>query len=81
MISLSDLVTLAKAGWSPKATKEVLEMFQTIPEAKEAEVKTEGDKVEIKKEETPSPAEVTPIPEDKSQDDAIAKLKELLKEE
>lgn len=78
MISLSDLVTLAKAGWSPKATKEVLEMFQTIPEAKEAEIKTDGDKVEIKKDETPSP---TPTPADESQDDAIAKLKELLKEE
>ena len=79
MVSLSDLVTLAKAGWSPKATKEVLEMFQTIPEAKEAEIKTEGGKAEIKKEETPSPA---PTPDEKSQeDDAIAKLKELLKEE
>lgn len=78
MISLSDLVTLAKAGWSPKATKEVLEMFQTIPEAKEAEIKSNGDKVEIKKDETPSP---TPTPADESQDDAIAKLKELLKEE
>lgn len=79
MISLSDLVTLAKAGWSPKATKEVLEMFQTIPEAKEAEIKSNGDKVEIKKDETPSPDEKKP--EDESQDDAIAKLKELLKEE
>lgn len=78
MISLSDLVTLAKAGWSPKATKEVLEMFQTIPEAKEAEIKSNGDKVEIKKDETPSP---TPEAADESQDDAIAKLKELLKEE
>ena len=78
MISLSDLVTLAKAGWSPKAVKETVEMFQTIPEAKGAEIKSEGDKVEIKKEETPSP---TPTPADESQDDAIAKLKELLKEE
>ena len=78
MVSLSDLVTLAKAGWSPKATKEVLEMFQTIPEAKEAEIKSNGDKVEIKKDETPSPDEK---PADESQDDAIAKLKELLKEE
>ena len=78
MISLPDLVTLAKAGWSPKATKEVLEMFQTIPEAKEAEIKSNGDKVEIKKDETPSPDEK---PADESQDDAIAKLKELLKEE
>ena len=77
MISLSDLVTLAKAGWTPTATKEVLEMFETIPEAKEAEIKTEGDKVEIKKEETPS--EVTP--ETKSQEDAIETLKSLLKEE
>lgn len=79
MISLSDLVTLAKAGWSPKATKEVLEMFQTIPEAKGAEIKSDGDKAEIKKDETPSPDEKKP--EDESQDDAIAKLKELLKEE
>lgn len=79
MISLSDLVTLAKAGWNPKEVKEVLEMFQTIPEAKEAEIKSDGDKAEIKKkDETPSPDEK---PEDESQDDAIAKLKELLKEE
>lgn len=78
MISLSDLVTLAKAGWNPKEVKEVLEMFQTIPEAKEAEIKSDGDKVEIKKDETPSPDKK---PEDESQDDAIAKLKELLKEE
>ena len=77
MISLSDLVTLAKAGWNPKEVKEVLEMFQTIPEAKEAEIKAEGDKVEIKKEETPSPEK----PEAKSQDDAIETLKTLLKEE
>lgn len=78
MISLSDLVTLAKAGWNPKEVKEVLEMFQTIPEAKEAEVKSDGDKADIKKEEAPSP---DPKPEEKPQDDAIAKLKELLKEE
>lgn len=76
MVSLSDLVTLAKAGWNPKEVKEVLEMFQTIPEAKEAEVKSDGDKAEIKKDETPSPE---PKQEDMSQD-AIAKLKELLKE-
>lgn len=80
MISLSDLVTLAKAGWSPKAVKETIELFQTVPEAKGAEVKTDGDKAEIKKkDETPSPDEKKP--EDESQDDAIAKLKELLKEE
>ena len=78
MLSLSDLVTLAKAGWSPKAVKETIELFQTVPEAKGAEIKTDGDKAEIKKDETPSP---TPTPADESQDDAIAKLKELLKEE
>lgn len=79
MISLSDLVTLAKAGWSPKAVKETVELFQTVPEAKEAEIKSDGDKVEIKKkDETTSPDEK---PADESQDDAIAKLKELLKEE
>lgn len=77
MISLSDLVTLAKAGWTPTATKEVLEMFQTIPEAQEAEVKAEGDKVEIKKESEPAPSET---PTDKTQD-AIEALKTLLKED
>ena len=77
MISLSDLVTLAKAGYGPKQVKELVELFQTVPEVKEAEVTADG-KVEIKKEETPSPA---PEPEEKSQEDAIEVLKNLLKEE
>lgn len=78
MISLSDLVTLAKAGWTPHATKEVLEMFQTVPEAKEAEVKPKEDgTVEIEKKDEEKKEEVSP----KTEDDDLAKLVKLLKEE
>lgn len=79
MISLSDLVTLAKAGWTPHATKEVLELFQTVPEAKDAEVKPKDDgTAEIeKKDEEEKKEEVTP----KTEDDDLAKLVQLLKED
>lgn len=85
MISLSDLVTLAKAGWTPHATKEVLELFQTVPEAKDAEVKPKEDG-------TAEIAKTTPITEKKEEEidfpntpkqeeDDLAKLVSLLKEE
>ena len=51
MISLSDLVTLAKAGYGPKQVKELIEVFQTEPSVKDAEVKmTDKGTPEIKKE-------------------------------
>ena len=52
MVSLQDLVTLAKAGWTPKQTKEILEMIETSPRVKEAEPEKLKD-VEINKEEEP----------------------------
>lgn len=38
----ADLVTLAKAGWSPKQVKELLEMCETSPEVKKAELPKEA---------------------------------------
>ena len=38
----ADLVTLAKAGWSPKQVKELLEMCETSPKVKEAELPKEA---------------------------------------
>lgn len=73
MVSLQDLVALAKAGWTPKQTKEILEMIETSPKVKEAEPKDLND-VEIKKEE--------PIEEPKKAEevDPLEQLKNLLEE-
>lgn len=73
MVSLQDLVALAKAGWTPKQTKEILEMIETSPKVKEAEPKDLND-VEIKKEE--------PIKEPKKAEevDPLEQLKNLLEE-
>lgn len=38
----ADLVTLAKAGWSPKQVKELLEMCETSTKVKEAELPQEA---------------------------------------
>lgn len=38
----ADLVTLAKAGWSPKQVKELLEMCETSPKVQEAELPKEA---------------------------------------
>ena len=73
MVSLQDLVTLAKAGWTPKQTKEILEMIETSPKVKEAEPeKLKG--VDINKEE--------PIakPEKVEEVDPLEQLKNILEE-
>lgn len=77
-MKISDIVTLAKAGYTPKDVLKLLEVIETSPEVKnaEADVKDDGD-VEIKKEE---PKEETKK-EDSSEDDDIQKLVKLLKEE
>lgn len=50
MISLSDLVSLAKAGYGPKQVKDLIEVFQTDPSVKDAETKmTDNGTPEIKK--------------------------------
>ncbi len=74
MVSLQDLVTLAKAGWTPKQTKEILEMIETSPRVKEAEPEKLKD-VEINKEEEPiaKPKKVEEV-------DPLEQLKNILEE-
>lgn len=74
MVSLQDLVTLAKAGWTPKQTKEILEMIETSPKVKEAEPEKLKD-VEINKEE-----KTTTKPEKVKEVDPLEQLKNILEE-
>lgn len=78
-MKISDIVTLAKAGYTPKDVLKLLEVIETSPEVKkaEADVKDDGD-VEIKKEE---PKEEPEKKEEDSSEDDIQKLVKLLKEE
>lgn len=74
MVSLQDLVTLAKAGWTPKQTKEILEMIETSPKVKEAEPeKLKG--VEINEE-----GESITKPETVEEVDPLEQLKNILEE-
>lgn len=76
MISINDLVTLAKAGWTPKQVKEVYEMVSTSPTVdKEAAPEKLKEEVEIKE------VEELPKPEKPVEDDSIETLKKLLMEE
>lgn len=47
--SIQDLVTLASSGWTPKATKEVLEMISTMPDTSVApeELKAKSEIKEV----------------------------------
>lgn len=74
MVSLQDLVALAKAGWTPKQTKEILEMIETSPRVKEAEPEKLKD-VEINKEEEPIAK-----PEKVEEVDPLEQLKNILEE-
>ena len=74
MVSLQDLVTLAKAGWTPKQTKEILEMIETSPRVKEAEPEKLKD-VEINKEEEPIAK-----PEKVEEVDPLEQLKNILEQ-
>lgn len=74
MVSLQDLVTLAKAGWTPKQTKEILEMIETSPKVKEAEPEKLKD-VEINKEKEPIAK-----PEKVEEVDPLDQLKNILEE-
>lgn len=49
-MKFNDLVALAKAGYSPKDVKDLLEMCETDPATKEADVSTVVE--ETKKEDT-----------------------------
>ena len=74
MVSLQDLVTLAKAGWTPKQTKEILELIETSPKVKEAEPEKLKD-VDINKEEEPIAK-----PEKVEEVDPLEQLKNILEE-
>lgn len=76
-MKISDIVALAKAGYTPKDVMKLLEVVETSPEVKEvkAEISDAGD-VEIKKEEPKAEPEA---PEAKQDD--IDLLVNLLKEE
>ena len=74
MVSLQDLVTLAKAGWTPKQTKEILEMIETSPGIKEADPEKLKD-VEINKEEEPIAK-----PEKVEEVEPLEQLKNILEE-
>lgn len=74
-MKIADIVALAKAGYSPKQVKELLEMVETSPAVKEATVE------EVINKET---ATETKKPEEGSKDevkDAVQTLIDILKEE
>lgn len=77
-MKISDIVALAKAGYTPKDVLKLIEMVETSPEVKkaEAEVKDDGN-VEIKKVEEPKEEEKA---QPQGQDD-IETLINLLKED
>lgn len=77
-MKISDIVTLAKAGYGPKDVLKLLEAVETSPEVKKVEAvldKDTGD-VEIKKEDV-----VDPQPDEKKEEatDDIDTLVNLLK--
>ena len=82
MISLSDLVALAKAGYGPKQVKELIEVFQTDPKVKDAKIET-GDqgKPEIKDGPKPDGKNDDPKPAEGGKEDDIAELIKLIKED
>lgn len=80
-MKISDIVTLAKAGYTPKDVLKLLEVVETSPEVKKVEAVLDQDTgdVSIKKQDV-KPEE----PENKpqvSEEDDITKLVNLLKEE
>lgn len=84
MAFFQDIVDLARAGWKPSEVKAVLEMLETSPAVKGAEVKKEEDgtvKVEPKEEPTPSEEKVDKKDETPTEQDDIAVLQNLLKQE
>lgn len=72
-----DIVALAKAGWTPKQIKEVLEMVESSPKVADAKVDEVVDKKPEAEAKTP---EVEPKAEVEATDD-IATLVNILKEE
>lgn len=77
-MKISDIVTLAKAGYGPKDVLKLLEAVETSPEVQkvEAVVDPEKGEVEIKKQDA-----VDPQPEEKKEEvNDIDTLVNLLKE-
>lgn len=77
-MKISDIVTLAKAGYGPKDVLKLLEAVETSPEVKKVEAVVDQDTgdVEIKKEDV-----VEPQPEEKKEEVSdIDTLVNLLKE-
>lgn len=76
-MNLSDLVALAKAGYTPKQVKELLEMVETSPKVKEAD---KDDVLDKKQDTEPEPKKTEN--ENKSEDeDPVKTLIDILKEE
>ena len=71
----SDLVALAKAGYSPKQVKELLEMVETSPKVKEASVE------EVKKAEEQKEQPKTEEKSKQEEDDPVQALLNILKED
>lgn len=44
-MKLEDIITLAKAGYTPKQVKELLEMVETSPQVKETTIEEVEDKI------------------------------------
>lgn len=78
-MKISDIVTLAKAGYGPKDVLKLLEAVETSPEVKKVEAVVDQDTgdVEIKKEDD-KPDE-TEKDKEVPEDDAIDTLVNLLK--
>lgn len=79
-MKISDIVTLAKAGYGPKDVLKLLEAVETSPEVKKVEAVVDQDTgdVEIKKEDDkPDEAEKD---KEAPEDDAIDTLVNLLKQ-
>ena len=72
---LSDIVSLAKAGYSPKQVKELLEMVETSPKVKETDLKDVVDKKEKE------PEVETEVETEVDTEDPITQLVNILKEE
>ena len=83
MAFFQDIVDLARAGWKPSEVKAVLEMLETSPAVKGAEVKKEDDgTVKVEPKEEPAPSEdKADKKETPSEKDYIAVLQDLLKED
>lgn len=84
MAFFQDIVTLAKAGWKPSEVKAVLEMLETSPAVKGAEVKKEDDGTVKVEPAEPAPSEDKVDKKDetpKVSEDDIATLQKLLQEE